>query len=500
VAAGAATLPGQAGAEEGDGGSAGSSEQQQEEGAGEGGRPASPGKAQQRSSSPEGSQGPESCAARAPQQQQQQQQQEGSEEPGAEPEDEFGFTLAERMHTLRTFRAYTDWARRMHFSALPCNAEIKAVGSKGRASSPQPPAKKPKPDPEQQAAPAAAQPPAAAAPKAAPKPPPVEVEPERHSARLQKKQAEARKAARKAAASAAGRAGAAVAKAKAAAKARAAAAAAGGGASAANAAGAAAAAVAAAAAAAAGGGASKGPLGSRDQELDPSVQQVEAEFWRVVERPDPGRVVETLYGQDLDSGRHGSGFPLPAWRGLPTDARTGRHLRLDPAAQRYSSHPWNINNMPRNRGSVLRYLRVTEPVTGVMVPWLYVGSCLSAFCWHVEDHALYSVNYLHTGGGLGQRSMCGDVIARRAMCASAMFCSQRGMQCCPRPFFLHPPRTYRLQVACLMPVSPHCPPTFVSCLSPCPPAPPPPHTHTLLPAHTLRRRGQGVVQRAGLRL
>lgn len=32
-----------------------------------------------------------------------------------------------------------------------------------------------------------------------------------------------------------------------------------------------------------------------------------------------------------------------------------------------------------------------------MVPWLYVGSGMSAFCWHIEDHALYSVNYLHMG-------------------------------------------------------------------------------------------------------
>jgi hypothetical protein len=46
---------------------------------------------------------------------------------------------------------------------------------------------------------------------------------------------------------------------------------------------------------------------------------------------------------------------------------------------------------------VLRYLIGEELITGVMVPWLYVGSCLSAFCWHVEDHALYSVNYLHLG-------------------------------------------------------------------------------------------------------
>lgn len=32
-----------------------------------------------------------------------------------------------------------------------------------------------------------------------------------------------------------------------------------------------------------------------------------------------------------------------------------------------------------------------------MVPWLYVGSVLSAFCWHVEDHALCSINYHHMG-------------------------------------------------------------------------------------------------------
>jgi hypothetical protein len=44
----------------------------------------------------------------------------------------------------------------------------------------------------------------------------------------------------------------------------------------------------------------------------PSVAEVEAEFWRIVE--DPREVVESLYGQDLDSGHHGSGFPLPEWR------------------------------------------------------------------------------------------------------------------------------------------------------------------------------------------
>ena len=34
----------------------------------------------------------------------------------------------------------------------------------------------------------------------------------------------------------------------------------------------------------------------------------------------------------------------------------------------YATHPWNINNLPRNRGSTLRYLAGNELITGVQVP------------------------------------------------------------------------------------------------------------------------------------
>ncbi|KAK9864104.1 hypothetical protein WJX84_004798 [Apatococcus fuscideae] len=147
-------------------------------------------------------------------------------------------------------------------------------------------------------------------------------------------------------------------------------------------------------------------------ERDPTLEEIEAEFWRIVESPD--EVVESLYGQDLDSGHHGSGFPLPPFRQTmlehhltqTADARANNKPdKTSGFASRmftdketaYSKHAWNINNLPRCKGSVLRYLIGEELITGVMVPWLYVGTALSAFCWHVEDHALYSINYLHQG-------------------------------------------------------------------------------------------------------
>ncbi|URD75868.1 FYRC [Musa troglodytarum] len=36
-------------------------------------------------------------------------------------------------------------------------------------------------------------------------------------------------------------------------------------------------------------------------------------------------------------------------------------------------------------------------IPGVLVPWLYIGMCFSSFCWHVEDHHLSLLNYLHWG-------------------------------------------------------------------------------------------------------
>ncbi|KAK9446984.1 PLU-1-like protein-domain-containing protein [Limtongia smithiae] len=106
-------------------------------------------------------------------------------------------------------------------------------------------------------------------------------------------------------------------------------------------------------------------------------RDVEAEFWRLVE--DLDSTVEVEYGADIHSTIHGSGFP------------TIERDPLDP----YAADPWNLNIMPLHEKSLLRHIKTD--VSGMTVPWLYVGMVFSTFCWHSEDHNTYSINYQHFG-------------------------------------------------------------------------------------------------------
>jgi histone demethylase JARID1 len=113
-----------------------------------------------------------------------------------------------------------------------------------------------------------------------------------------------------------------------------------------------------------------------------SVRDMEGEFWRLIENNE-GRSVEVIYGADIATMEVGSGF-----------AKKGSDNSCPEGQERYATSPWNVCNMPYNSESCLSHVEAT---TGITVPWLYFGMTMSAFCWHVEDHNFYSVNYHHFG-------------------------------------------------------------------------------------------------------
>lgn len=106
-------------------------------------------------------------------------------------------------------------------------------------------------------------------------------------------------------------------------------------------------------------------------------EDVEREFWRLVE--DNMGTTEVEYGADIHSTTHGSGFP------------TIEKQPRDP----YSVDPWNLNILPLDKESLFRHIK--SDISGMTVPWLYVGMVFSTFCWHNEDHYAYSANYQHLG-------------------------------------------------------------------------------------------------------
>uniref|UniRef100_A0A8C1AA72 [histone H3]-trimethyl-L-lysine(4) demethylase n=1 Tax=Cyprinus carpio carpio TaxID=630221 RepID=A0A8C1AA72_CYPCA len=112
------------------------------------------------------------------------------------------------------------------------------------------------------------------------------------------------------------------------------------------------------------------------------TELVEKEFWRLVGTIEEDVTVE--YGADIASKEFGSGFPIK-----------GGKFKVAPHDEKYLGCGWNLNNMAMMTPSVLTH--VTADICGMTLPWLYVGMCFSSFCWHIEDHWSYSINYLHWG-------------------------------------------------------------------------------------------------------
>ena len=192
----------------------------------------------------------------------------------------------------------------------------------------------------------------------------------------------------------------------------------------------------------------------RLKEIDVPTEDIEWQFWNLVGTPD--RPLEVLYGSDLDTLVYGSGFPKPPPKpvsmaaaaaaaaagegavGVVPEAGGGVHegvvgsgapppskgsskasakakakeaasakakaardaaeasKQLEvPLAKRYAAAAWNLGNLCRLERCVLAHCN--DDVSGMVVPWLYVGMLFASFCWHVEDHYAHSINYMHWG-------------------------------------------------------------------------------------------------------
>lgn len=81
----------------------------------------------------------------------------------------------------------------------------------------------------------------------------------------------------------------------------------------------------------------------------------------------------------METGVFGSGFPKMSGQ----DGFTSE--------EQYTKSGWNLNNFPRLPGSVLSY--ESSDISGVLVPWLYIGMCFSSFCW-VRQLFFFLLNFI----------------------------------------------------------------------------------------------------------
>jgi histone demethylase JARID1 len=88
----------------------------------------------------------------------------------------------------------------------------------------------------------------------------------------------------------------------------------------------------------------------------------------------------------LPAHQYGSGFPI-------FSTPKTQDSNFD-----YVNSYFNLNNIYKAPASVLRMSEENnEKISGITIPWVYMGMLFSTFCWHVEDLWLNSLNYSHKG-------------------------------------------------------------------------------------------------------
>ncbi|XP_067650756.1 protein Jumonji-like isoform X4 [Haliotis asinina] len=108
---------------------------------------------------------------------------------------------------------------------------------------------------------------------------------------------------------------------------------------------------------------------------EPTPEQVECEYWRLVEGRSNHVAVQCGH---VSTSTQGSGFPSK--KDSP-----------------YARHSWNLNNLSENPKCILRCL---GPVSGATIPTLHIGMLFATSCWCTDVHHLPYIQYLHTGADI----------------------------------------------------------------------------------------------------
>lgn len=184
--------------------------------------------------------------------------------------------------------------------------------------------------------------------------------------------------------------------------------------------------------------------------------EMEGLFWSLisgkVELPDGLKI---RYGADINNEINNeiSGFPTESTvNGFKKSNGEFIKPNLSTDQSKYVKSEWNLINLPFAKGSFFKYIcntnegrgnvckediinihdedeeieidsRCSQPaslnppsISGMSVPWLYVGGPFSTFCWHKEDHYTMSANYSHLGSPkqwYGIPSECCEEFERR---------------------------------------------------------------------------------------
>ncbi|ESQ45714.1 hypothetical protein EUTSA_v10010066mg [Eutrema salsugineum] len=113
-----------------------------------------------------------------------------------------------------------------------------------------------------------------------------------------------------------------------------------------------------------------------------SALEIETLYWRAtVDKP-----FSVEYANDMP----GSAF-------IPLSLAAARRRESGGDGGTVGETAWNMRAMARAEGSLLKFMK--EEIPGVTSPMVYIAMMFSWFAWHVEDHDLHSLNYLHMGAG-----------------------------------------------------------------------------------------------------